>query len=159
LPWLFLLFALRAFLPLQLEPVTAFVATVFVIGIVGWARPARFIRNSVLTVKERECVLAARGLSVTDCYLLRRHILPAVCGVVLTQATARSRYVLAEITLSFFGLGVNEPQARCAQMLASKTQQYMVAPHSAWMYAPILSLVLTCYSYLTLAEYVRVRFG
>ena len=156
LPWLFLLFGVRAILPLNLEPEAAFLAIVAVIGFVGWARPARMIRNVVLSAKEREYVLAARGLGASDWYLLRRHILPAAMGVILTQAALLApRYILAEITLSFFGLGVNEPASSWGQLFASMVQNYMVAPYSAWMYPPIVSLIFTCYSYLTIAEFMR----
>ena len=45
LPWLYLLFALRAFLPLAVSPVQAFFLIITVIGAVGWARPARLVRG------------------------------------------------------------------------------------------------------------------
>jgi peptide/nickel transport system permease protein len=62
LPWLYLLFALRAFLPLSVSPVQAFFLIILVIGAVGWARPARLVRGVVLSTKERDYVRAARGL-------------------------------------------------------------------------------------------------
>src|SRR5229473_4331081 len=56
LPWLYLLFALRAFLPLSVGPLPAFFLIVVVIGAVGWARPARLVRGVVLSAKERDFV-------------------------------------------------------------------------------------------------------
>src|SRR2546429_4052082 len=52
LPWLYLLFALRAFLPLAVGPLEAFFLIVAVLGAVGWARPARLVRGVVLSAKE-----------------------------------------------------------------------------------------------------------
>ena len=49
LPWLYLLFALRAFLPLQMEPAAAFGLVVVAIGFWNWARPARMVRGIVLS--------------------------------------------------------------------------------------------------------------
>ena len=69
LPWLYLLFALRAFLPLAVSPLEAFLLVVIVIGMVGWARPARLVRGVVLSVKERDFVRAARGFGASDLYL------------------------------------------------------------------------------------------
>src|SRR5256884_8416568 len=104
LPWLYLLFALRAFLPLSVSPLKAFFLIVAVIGAVGWARPARLVRGVVLSAKERDFVRAARGFGATDSYLLRRHILPETSSVLLTQAAILlPQYVLAEMTLSFLG--------------------------------------------------------
>src|SRR5882724_2379461 len=110
LPWLYLLFAIRAFLPLALNPLQAFFLIVAVIAAVGWARPARLVRGIVLSAKERDFVRAARGFGASDLYLLRRHIFPETSSVLLTQAAILiPQYVLAEMTLSFLGLGVREP--------------------------------------------------
>src|SRR5207244_1478277 len=77
---------------------------------VCWARQARLVRGVVLSAKERDFVRAARGFGATNGYLLRRHILPETSSVLLTQAAILiPQYVLAEMTLSFLGLGVPEP--------------------------------------------------
>ena len=105
LPWLYLLFALRAFLPLAVSPLEAFLLIVAVLGAVGWARPARLVRGVVLSAKERDFVRAARGFGATDAYLLRRHILPATSSVLLTQAALLvPQFILAEMTLRFLVL-------------------------------------------------------
>ena len=126
LPWLYLLLGARAALPLNLSPRDAFLAIVIVLGVIGWARPARLVRGVVLTAKEREYVIAARGFGASDVYLLRRHVLPQTRGLVLTQAALLiPHYILAEITMSFLGLGVNEPGTSWGAML-SRLQQYHV---------------------------------
>ena len=85
-------------------------SVIVVIGAVGWARPARLVRAVVLSAKERDFVRAARGFGATDIYLLRRHVLPETSSVLLTQAAILvPQYVMAEMTLSFLGLGVPEP--------------------------------------------------
>src|SRR5438477_338749 len=100
-PWFYLLFAVRMALPLQIEPSQAFLMILTVIGLIGWARPARLIRGVVLSAKLRGYVVAARGLGASDAYLLRRHVLPQVLGIVLTQAALLApQYILAEVTLS-----------------------------------------------------------
>src|SRR3982750_1702595 len=103
MPWLYLLLAVRALLPLHIDPQGAFFLLIGVLGIIGWARPARLVRGIVLTAKEREYVLAARSFGASDVYLLRTHILPFASGVALTQAALYiPQYILAEVTLSFF---------------------------------------------------------
>jgi peptide/nickel transport system permease protein len=76
LPWLYLLFAIRAFLPSHISPAQAFLLVIAVIGLVGWARPARLVRGVVLSARQRGYVRASRGFGASDFYLLRRHILP-----------------------------------------------------------------------------------
>jgi peptide/nickel transport system permease protein len=159
LPWLYLLFALRAFLPLSVSAVQSFFVIVLVIGAVGWARPARLVRGIVLSAKERDFVRAARGFGATDGYLLRRHILPETSSVVLTQAAILvPQFVLAEMTLSFLGLGVPEPVPSWGSLLAS-LQQYSVLVSYWWMYVPALAIVPFFLGYLGLASALQQGTG
>jgi len=159
LPWLYLLFALRAFLPLAVSPVQAFFLIITVIGAVCWARRARLVRGVVLSAKERDFVRAARGFGATDGYLLRRHILPETSGVILTQAAILvPQFVLAEMTLSFLGLGVPEPVPSWGSLLGS-LQQYSVLVSSWWMYAPALAIVPFFLVYLGLASALQQDAG
>ena len=152
LPWLYLLLGLRAFLPLSVSPVEGFLLIVIVIGLVGWARPARLIRGVVLSAKERDFVRAARSFGAPDGYLLLRHVLPETSSVLLTQAAILiPQFILAEMTLSFLGLGVPEPQASWGNLLAN-LQQYSVLMSYWWMYLPALAMVPFFLSYLGLAS-------
>jgi len=155
LPWIYLLFAMRAFLPLAVPPLKAFLLVVVVIGAVGWARPARMVRGIVLSAKERNFVRAARGFGATGGYLLRRHILPETGSVVLTQAAVLvPQFVLAEMTLSFLGLGVPEPVPSWGNLLAS-LQHYNVLVSYWWMYLPALVMVPFFLGYLVLASLLQ----
>jgi peptide/nickel transport system permease protein len=141
LPWVYLLFAVRAFLPLHLGTRQSFFLLVGVIGLTGWARPSRLIRGVVLSAKQRDYVYAARGFGASNFYVLRRHVLPETFGVVLTQAALLvPQYILAEVTFSFLGLGVGEPVASWGNMLAS-LQKYYVLESYWWMFAPGLVLI------------------
>lgn len=152
LPWLYLLFALRAFLPLAVSPLQAFFLIITVLGAVGWARPARLVRGVVLSAKERDFVRAARGFGATSGYLLRRHILPEASSVLLTQAAILvPQFVLAEMTLSFLGLGVPEPVPSWGNLLSS-LQQYSVLVSYWWMYLPALFVVPFFLGYLGLSS-------
>lgn len=152
LPWLYLLLALRAFLPLHTGPRQTFLLLIAVIGLLGWARPARLVRGVVLSTKERSHLLAARCFGASDLYLLRRHVLPETRSVVLTQAALLiPQYVLAEVTLSFLGLGVSEPVPSWGSMLAT-LQQYHVLVSDWWMFFPGLVLVLVFLSYSALSN-------
>jgi len=152
LPWLYLLFAVRAFLPLRMSPAGTFLLLIAIIGAVGWTRPARLVRGIVLSTKERNYVLAARGFGASDWYLLRRHVLPQTRGVLLTQAAILiPQFILAEVTLSFLGLGVAEPIPSWGNML-SALQQYNVLSSYWWMIIPGLALIPIFLSYYLLAR-------
>jgi len=155
LPWLYFLLVVRALLPLHVSATTTFMLLIAVIAVIGWARPARLIRGVVLSARTREYVSAARGFGASDFYLLRRHVLPQVMGVLLTQAALLvPQYVAAEATLSFFGLGISEPTPSWGNML-SLLQQYSVLMSYSWLFAPAIALVITSVMYWILADTIR----
>jgi peptide/nickel transport system permease protein len=157
LPWLYLLFAVRASLPLHVAEWQVFLLLISVIGLIGWARPARLIRGVVLSAKERNFVLAARGFGASPAYLLRRHILPQTSGVILTQlALLVPQYILAEVTLTFLGLGVGEPLPSWGSLFAPLQQYYVLASYW-WMFLPAILLVPVFLAYQAAADAMQER--
>lgn len=155
LPWLYLLLAVRSFLPLHISPTQAFFLLVTVVGTIGWARPARLIRGIVLSAKTRAYIAASRGFGASDFYILRRHVLPHTYGILLAQAALLvPQYIVAEVTLSFLGLGLSEPAPSWGNLLAN-LQQYNVLVSYWWMFAPALALVIVSLGYLQLANAVH----
>lgn len=152
LPWLYLLLAVRSFLPLHLTALQTFYLLVIVIGSIGWARPARLVRGVVLSARNRNYVLASRGFGASDAYILRRHVLPHTYGILLTQAALLvPQYVVAEVTLSFFGLGLAEPMPSWGSLLAT-LQHYNVLVSYWWMFTPAMALVVFSLGYLIVAN-------
>jgi peptide/nickel transport system permease protein len=158
LPWLYLLFAVRAALPLHIAQWQVFLLLVAVIGMLGWARPARLIRGVVLSARERNFVNAARGFGASDLYLLRRHILPHTYSVILTQlALLIPQYILAEVTLSFLGLGVGQPMPSWGSLL-SVLQQYYVLSSYWWMFLPAVLLIPVFLAYSRVADALQEHY-
>ena len=159
LPWLYLLFAVRAVLPLRIKTIDALLLVVGVVGLVGWARPARLIRGIVLSAKERNFVLAARAMGASDLHILRKHVLPQTYGTLLTMAALLvPQFILAEVTLSFLGLGVGEPMPSWGNLLA-ELQKYSVLTSYWWMYLPATALVAIFLAYHWTAAALQERVG
>jgi peptide/nickel transport system permease protein len=157
LPWLYLLFAVRAALPLHVSEWQVFLLIMAVIGMIGWTRPARLIRGLVLSGRERKFVLAARGFGASDLYLLRRHVLPMAYPIILTQlALLIPQYILVEVTLTFLGLGVGEPIPSWGSLF-SPLQQYHVLVSYWWMFLPALILVPVFLAYHLAADAMQER--
>lgn len=158
LPALYLVIALRSALPLSLEPEQVFGALVLVIGLFGWAHLARVARGLVMSLRRREFVMAALALGATDRWVMRRHILPQLAGFSLTQAAlAAPGYILAEVTLSYLGLGVPEPLPSWGNMLAG-TQHVQMLTGYWWNLAPAVAVFLTSLAFYWLAEGLKDRF-
>jgi peptide/nickel transport system permease protein len=159
LPWLYLLFAVRAILPLRIETTDTFILLIAVVGIIGWARPARLVRSMVLTAKERNFVLAARAMGASNFHILRKHILPQVLALLLTMAAYLiPQFILAEVTLSFLGLGIGEPVPSWGTLLA-ELQKYNVLVNYWWMYAPGIALVALFLIYHWASSTIQQKVG
>lgn len=120
LPTLILILAARAAFPLELPPARAAMLLVMIFAFTGWAEMARLTRGLVRSIKEREYILAARSIGLSEPRILFRHILPNAAAPLLTQATVMLPYfLLSEVALSFLGVGVQEPQPSLGNMLAA----------------------------------------
>ncbi len=147
LPWLYLLFAVRAILPLHIKTTDTLLLLIAVVGLVGWARPGRLVRGIVLSAKERNFALVARAMGASNFHVLRWHILPETYGVLLTTAALLvPQFILAEVTLSFLGLGVGEPMPSWGSLLA-ELQNYSVLTSYWWMYLPACALIVLFLAY------------
>lgn len=81
-----------------------------VLGMAGWVIYARVIRSQVLSLREREFIVAARASGAGSLRIILRHIVPNVGGTCLVVATLEVAHVIAlESALSFLGLGVRPP--------------------------------------------------
>ena len=87
------------------------IVVVFVaIGLVSWLTMARITRGQVLSLKEREFVVAARAIGARAPRIIFRHIVPNLMGPVIVYSTLTiPEIMLSEAFLSFVGLGISEP--------------------------------------------------
>lgn len=84
----------------------SFYNLLLVMVLLMWARPARVIRSQVLTVRTWTFVEAAKAAGATSGYIIRRHILPGVLSLAVSQfVMTASLAILVEASLSFLGLG------------------------------------------------------
>jgi peptide/nickel transport system permease protein len=105
---------------------------------------ARVMRGSVLTVRDREFVLAAHSFGAGGTWIALRHILPNCLTALLVQLSLSLGFsVLAEAGLSFIGLGVQPPAASWGNMLSESQRFVDTAPWLAlWPGLAIAVLVL-----------------
>jgi peptide/nickel transport system permease protein len=103
---------------------------VLALCLIGWTGYARLVRGQVLSLREREFVLAAQALGATSGRILAGHILPNLAAPLLIQCTfGMAGAIVAEGALSFLGLGVVPPTPSWGGMLNEGRQFLLVAPH------------------------------
>lgn len=147
-PTFFLILAVIA----MLEPSIWYIMAV--IGLTGWMGVARLVRAEVLSLREREFVMAARALGASDFRIIFRHILPNSLSPVLVSATLGvAGAILTESALSFLGIGVQPPTPSWGNILTSG-KDYI---EFAWWLSlfPGLSILITVLSYNLVGEGIR----
>jgi peptide/nickel transport system permease protein len=93
---------------------------------------ARVVRGSVISLKEREFVEAARAAGETDSNILFRYILPNSMAPLIVQTSLRMATVLLTASgLSFLGLGVQPPAPEWGAMLSNSRDYLITAPDAA----------------------------
>lgn len=125
-----------------------------VLGLTSWPGLARMVRGEVLSVRERDFMLVARGLGLSTPRLLFVHLLPNVITPVIVAATFTvGSAILAESGLSFLGLGVQPPYPSWGNILTSGKDFI----HIAWWLSlfPGLAILITVLAFNLLGEGLR----
>lgn len=147
-PTFFLILAVIA----MLEPSIWYI--MIVIGVTGWMGVARLVRAEVLSIRERDFILAARSIGASDLRIIFRHILPNAMAPVLVAATLGvAGAILTESALSFLGIGVQPPTPSWGNILTSG-KDYI---EFAWWLSlyPGLAILVTVLAYNLLGEGIR----
>jgi len=144
LPALYLILAVRNIFPDELTPGQSSFILIGSLAAVGWCGVSRLLRGQVLSLRERDFVVSAVALGATRMRLLFCHILPNAVPFVLLQAGLILPYfLLGEATLSYLGLGVQEPDPSWGNMLASAAGNIAGMTTYWWtLAAPGASLIL-----------------
>ena len=143
IPWLFLLLMVRATLPLNTTPAASVAITFLVLGLLGWAAPARILLARARSVRQAEFIIFARSTGTAPLRLLCRHVMPNLRPVLLAQFwISVPIFILSEANLSILGLGVAEPLPSLGSLLR-ELETVLSLRADIWRFAPLVMLVLT----------------
>ena len=119
------------------------------LALVSWPGMVRLVRSQALALREREFVEAARALGASDGRIILRHLLPNVLGPVVVAATVgMGAVVLAESTLSFLGLGIQEPYPSWGSMIRNGWQFRRTDPMLTFYPAICLAATIMAFNFL-----------
>jgi peptide/nickel transport system permease protein len=129
---------------------------VVVLTLSGWMHVARLVRIEALALRDREFVLAARGLGLSSVAVALRHVLPNLLPTVLVAAALRvGQAILLESFLSYLGLGPQEPLVTWGGMIAQGRAHLL---EGWWLtFFPGVAIALTVLAYNLLADGLRAR--
>ncbi len=152
IPTFYLLLSLRAVFPLEMTSGQIFLMIVFILSLFGWAGLARVVRGMVLSIREKEFVLAAKTYGAGTLRILRKHILPNTYYYLIVSATLSiPAYILGEAALSLLGLGIQEPEPSWGNML-SEVRNTNVLSSFPWMLSPGMAIFLTILAFNILGD-------
>jgi len=146
LPWIFLFIMLRAMLPLNTRPAVSILVTFGLMGIAGWAWPARIFTASIRQMADSGWLLQARASGVSPRRIALVHAWPHLRAVAAAQFRALlPAYILSEASLGLLGLGVAEPLPSWGNLLAEVQHPNRVTDNP-WILAPLglLMVVMIC---------------
>jgi ABC-type dipeptide/oligopeptide/nickel transport system permease subunit len=127
------------------------------LGLVGWLGIARIVRGEVITLRERDFVMAAHALGQRQTIILARHVLPNCLGPIIVVATLLiGGNILSEAGLSFLGIGLPPPAPSWGRMLVDSKELWIDKP---WMgILPGFAIVLTLLGFNLLGDGLRDAF-
>lgn len=128
--------------------------TMVALAVVSWPWYARIARGQVLSLREREFIIAARTMGAGRARLMFKTLLPNVAPILLVQATLDVGYVmLSTAGLSFLGLGAQPPTPEWGSMILTS----LPYQPDAWWYAafPGLALAITALGFNLIGDGLR----
>jgi len=142
-PPIYMLLALAAFVRPSLGSMTAIIAAT------SWMDIARMVRGQMLSLREQEFVVGARGLGASGARIMAHHLLPNTVGIIAVAATLSvARAILLESYISFLGYGIQPPLASWGNMLNNAQSYFASAPWVAIFPGVMITLAVTSFNFL-----------
>lgn len=133
------------------------VPVIVALSITSWPGMARLVRSQLASLKDREYVVAARAAGASTFYVVRKHILPQMIGILLAVAMVDlAGTILAESTLSFIGIGIQRPTPSWGSMIDDFRGD--MSSHPIALVWPCLMLSLTIFALNFVGDGLRERF-
>lgn len=132
------------------------IPVIIALTITSWPGVARLVKNQVATLKDREFAVAATALGASNFYVVTRHIMPHLTGVLLAVGMVDlAGIILAESALSFLGIGVTAPIPSWGNMINDARAHMSSNPILiVW---PCLVLSLTIFALNFVGDALRAR--
>ncbi|NLG96538.1 MAG: ABC transporter permease [Chloroflexi bacterium] len=147
--------ALAAAIPVTWDPMWVYFMLTLILVFIRWGGLARQVRGLILSLREREYVLAARSAGASDIRLMFRHLLPGTMSHVIVIVTLMiPGMILSETALSWLGLGLRPPLTSWGVLLqeVSSVRAIRFAP---WLLYPVPAVILAVLSFNMLGDGLR----
>jgi peptide/nickel transport system permease protein len=142
IPGIPLWMTLAAALPRDWPVLKLYFAITIMLSILGWTGLARVVRGRLLTLREEDYALAARGAGASDWRIITRHLLPGFTSHLIVSITfAIPGMILSETALSFLGLGMMPPAVSWGVLLQD-AQNLTAVAQQTWLMIPAIWVIV-----------------
>ncbi len=155
IPGFYLMLALRTAFPPNLNSIQVYLLIVVIFSFIGWASLARVIRGMSISLRERDYVLAAKAMGLSDLRIILTHILPHTFSYsIVAVMMSIPSYILGESALSLLGLGIQDPYASWGNLL-SEAMGIVYINFAPWILLPGFFIFLTVICFNVLGDGLR----
>lgn len=118
---------------------------VLILSLLGWTGTLRLVRGETISQKNREYIIAAHAIGVSTWRIMFSHILPNVFSVIIVSlAIDIGNLILVESTLSYLGLGVQEPTPSWGNMLTDAQTFFTRGLHLLLIPGTLIGVTVLC---------------
>ena len=133
-----------------------FTTIFFAVGLTMWVELARIVRGQILSIREKEFIIASRALGYSNFRIIWRHIFPNILGpVIVICASNFAAAILIEAGLSFLGIGVQIPMPSWGFMIEQHKGLIMDADKAYLALLPGLAIIILVFAFMTLGNGLR----
>ena len=127
------------------------------LGLLTWVRTARMIRGSILQLKEKEYVEAAKASGASPFYIITRHLIPNCISTIIVLVTLGiPNAIMYEASLSFLGLGIQPPTPSWGSMISFAQSYISYLP--GYSIFPGLAIMITVIAFNIFGDGLRDAF-
>ena len=147
--WLFALFLISVWRGSDAISGAGLINVILAIGLIGWIDICRLTRAQLLSLREKEYVLAATALGATRLQIARRHLLPnALAPLIIAVTLGIPTAIFTEAGLSFLGFGINDPLPSWGKMIADSLAYVRVYWYLGLFPTLVLALTMLSFSFV-----------
>ena len=119
------------------------------LALIKWPKAARIIRGQILSIRNKNYVLAAEALGVPTSKIVRRYVIPKAIGPIIVYISAAlGEAMVLESSFSFLGVGVRPPIPSWGNMISDGLRIWQLYPHVLAAPAAVLAVVTIAFSFL-----------
>jgi peptide/nickel transport system permease protein len=147
--------ALAAAMPNTWNSMQRYFAITVILSLISWRGLARQIRGMVLSYRERDFVAAAKVANAGHWRIILKHLLPGCYSHIIVVSTlAVPRMIISETSLSFLGLGIQEPMVSWGVLL-EEAQRVTVLLKNPWLLFPAIPVLIVVISFNFMGDALR----